>query len=203
METSMTPSEAKMTEGQIGRILEILGAQLRKHADEFPSDAVQQALGARMLSQKLFAVVREHVEACTDFVIRVVRQNRSYTPQEAIRATSRVEHLNDDVVAAMPRGEGEETEVVFFKVGKDISCKQLDEEYAIRGLVPADPYSLARVNEEDPAFADEHPNGTQWKDANGNYCYAFFLLWEGRRDVDVDRNAFDWVDVWWFAGVRK
>ena len=84
-----------------------------------------------------------------------------------------------------------------------ISDDDLEKEFELRGLKPADPVSVAAVNEADPAFADEKPHGTHWKDAKGNWYYAAFFRWNGKRRVDVDRSGNDWDDRWWFAGVRK
>lgn len=103
----------------------------------------------------------------------------------------------------MPRGDGDESDVIFFKPGRSVSDVDLDKEYALRGLVPADPYALAAVNEADPAFADEHPNGTHWKDADGNWCYTAFNRWNDGRFVDVCRDVRGWFAYWWFAGLRK
>ena len=198
----MTTSQ-EITEGQIGRVLEILGAQLRKHKAEFPSEAVQQALGVSTLPKELLQVFRSHVEVVSNFVIRTVRVNRTRTRSEAIDATGRVKYLHDDVVQEMPSAEWEEGEIIFFKIGKDISCKQLEEEYEKRGLVPVDPVALAAFNEAEPTFADEHPNATQWKDAYGKYCYALFERWSGARHVRVHRSGRAWDDPYSFAGVRK
>jgi hypothetical protein len=78
------------------------------------------------------------------------------------------------VVDAMPKGKGDEAEIVFFKPDLFqrhgfISDDDLDKEYKLRGLKPADPISVAAVNQDNPAFADDKPNGTHWKDANGNW----------------------------------
>ena len=89
-----------------------------------------------------------------DVIIRRMRVNRSRSPQEALAATGRKQYVTDAVVAHMPRGEGDEAEIFFFKVGRWISDDDLEKEYSSRGLVPADPFSLAAVNEADPAFAD-------------------------------------------------
>jgi hypothetical protein len=104
----------------------------------------------------------------------------------------------------MPKGEGEEVEVVFFRLSRWVSDTDLDKEYGLRDLKPADPYSLSAVNEADPDFTDEHPNGTHWQDANGNWCFAAFIRWDGdERSVNVDRDGNDWNGSWWFAGLRK
>lgn len=102
----------------------------------------------------------------------------------------------------MPRGEGEEAEVVFFKGNRRMSDEEVEKEYERYNLYPVDPYSLAKVNKDDPAFADEHPNATIWKDADGNWCFAAFIRWRGERRVDIGRSGSDRDDSWWFAGLR-
>ena len=202
MEKTITPSEP-ITEGQIGKLKELLNAKLQKHKAELPSNLMQQVLGIPELADELFAVIRKRVEAISDMIIRTVKVNRNRSAKEALKATGRAQYVDDSVVKAMPNGEGEDTEVVFFKIGSQISMDNLEKEYALRGLKPADPFSLSAVNEADPAFADEHPNGTQWKDKDGKWCYAFFDRDGDERYLVVDSLDDDWFDYWWFAGVRK
>lgn len=137
-----------------------------------------------------------------DMLTHHVTVDRTRSPQDAIAATGRNQYVNENVVAMMPRGEGDEADVIFFKLGRSVSDADLDKEYALRGLEPIDPYALAAVNEADPAFADEHPNGTHWKDADGNWCYIAFGRWRGVR-VFVRRDDGGWDDGWSFAGRRK
>lgn len=198
----MTPSESIST-GKIGKIQELLGAGLRKSG--LPDGPVQKVLEHQgdALTTELVAVIRKFVEAIGEMFSRIVKVNRKRTPKEALKATGRKLYVNDDVVEAMPRGEGTETEVHFFKVGKYLTDEELDKEYELRGLKPADPYSVAAVNEADPAFADEKPNGTHWKDKDGKWCFAAFNRWRGERRVGVDRDDDGWSGHWWFAGVRK
>ena len=203
MDKSITPS-GPVTEGQIGKLNQNITAKLLKNKKELPSDIFNEVLGDKTLIDEIYASIRKRVEARSNFIIRVVKVDRTRTPQQALKATGRTQYLTDDVVAEMPKGEGEETEVVFFKVGRTVNDLNLDKEYELRGLDPADPYSQAAVNEEDPAFADEHPNGTHWKDKDGKWCFAAFDRWRGdERDVRVDRGGGGWHDGWWFAGVRK
>lgn len=141
-------------------------------------------------------------------IVRRVRVNRARSPQEALDATGRKQYTDHKVVDSMPRGEGDEVEVVFFKPdlsdkGDHISSDDLKKEFEKRILEPADPYSLAAVNEADPAFADEHPNGTDWKNADGQWCFATFYRWDRERRVTVNLVDYDWLDFWWLAGVRK
>lgn len=202
MEKTMSPSK-KTTKGQINKAVAMYRALLEKYAPEFESSAVQQVLGQKELAKEQFQVLRCRVEVVSNLIIRTVKVNRSRSPKEAIVATGRVEYTNDDVVKSMPHGVGDNVEVIFFKIGKSVSEDSLENEYALRVLVPADPYSLAAVNEADSAFADSHPNGTHWKDENGKWCYAAFDRWGGERSVGVDRSVYDWGGYWWFAGLRK
>ncbi len=155
--------------------------------------------------------VRQELLKLSSMITRIVSVNRTRSPQEALNATGRKQYVNDSVVQSMPKGEGEETEVVFFKPDPSaydrsglISDDNLEKEFEKRGLKPVDPYSLAKVNEDDPSFADSHPNGTHWKDSDGCWCYTAFSRWNGsERRVSVNRHGNDWHDGWWFGGVRK
>lgn len=197
-----TPSKTATT-GQIDKAVATYRAMLEKHANEFNSEAVQTVLGQPELATEQLAVFRKRVEAISDLIVRKVTVDRTRTPKKVLDATGRTQYTTDGVVKAMPKGEGEEVEVVFFKLNGYVSDADLEKEYELRGLVPADPYSLAAVNEADPAFADEHPNGTHWKDGGDNWCYATFRRWDDVRGVYVGRGDDDWGGVWFFAGLRK
>lgn len=205
MVKTMTPSATTITSGQVGKLCDLLTAALRKSG--LPSEPVQQVLESQgdSLISEFVAAVRRRVEAVSDLIVRRVEVNRVRAPHKALKATGRRQYITEDVVVAMPRGEGEEAEVCFFKLGRYVSDDKLAEEYELRGLNPADPYSLAAVNEDDPTFADEHPNSTHWKDADGKWCYAAFNRWHAERNVNVHvhRRDHDWDDAWWFAGLRK
>ena len=203
----MTATE--MTDGQIENAVNKLRDAMRKHRSEITSDVAQQVLGVENLGMMMFTPFRERAEAVSNLIVRKDKVNRGRSQQEAIEATGRAQYTDRKVVDAMPKGEGDEVEVVFFKPDLSqrngfISDDDLEKEFELRGLKPADPISVAAVNEADPAFADEKPHGTHWKDAKGNWCYAAFSRWSGKRGVSVDRHgAFDWSGSWWFAGVRK
>ena len=199
----MIPSDETISAGQVGKIQEDLGAALRKSG--LLREPVQQVIEnqSAALNTELVAVVRKYVEMVSNIIVRRVPVNILRTPQQALDATGHKQYTNNDVVAAMPKGAGGEVEVHFFKLDRYISENDLEDEYASHGLKPADPYSLAAVNEADPAFADEHPNGTHWKDAKGKWCFAAFDRWDDGRELSVDRYDNDWLDYWWFAGVRK
>ena len=201
--TKVMTASKPMTDGQIENVVNKLRDALRKHRSEFSSEPVQQVLGVENLGMELMAPFRQRVEAVSNMITRRAKVNRTRNAQVAIDATGRRQYTDKDVVDAMPNGEGEEVEVVFFNLGRYVSDTDLDKEYELRGLKPADPFSLAAVNEVDPAFADQKPNVTHWKDSNGKWCYAAFYQWYGERLVYALRHVSGWVGGWWFAGLRK
>ncbi len=200
----VSQSVNSITAGQIGKVCDLLTAALRKSG--LQSEPMQQVLESQggALADEFVIAVRKRVEAVSNMIIRHAKVNRNRTTQQVLDATGRKQYTDSKVVKTMPKGEGDEADVFFFKLGRYVSDADLEKEYELRGLKPADSYSLAVINEADPAFADDHPNGTHWKDANGNWCYAAFDRWGGGgRVVDVHRSVDDWVDDWFFAGVRK
>ena len=143
-----------------------------------------------------------------DMIVRRVSVNRTRTPQATLDATGRKQYTDKDVVETMPMGEGEEADVYFFKPKPSeytrpgyMSDDDLEKCLEIRGIV-SDHYAQAAVNEEDPAFADDYPNGTHWKH-DGRWHFASFSHWLDERSVGVLRYDFGWDDDWWFGGVRK
>lgn len=181
-------ASAKFTAGQLNAIVKILGEK------NIPG----------ILDGSLKIVLNPAVaETPTDMISRRVRVNRNRTPQqEALYATKQCQYTYKEAVG-IPKREGEEVEVFFFRIGRLISDDDLQKEYDRRGLVP-DPYAQIAVNEADPAFADDHPNATHWKDSDGKWCYsAFGQRYVYGREVSFYRLAYGWDDFWWFAGVRK
>lgn len=147
--------------------------------------------------------MHSRVEATSNLITRHAIVSGDRDPEQTFITTSRAQYLNSDVVKSMPRGDGTEVDVIFFKVGRRLSDSDLGKEYELRGLVPADPYSQIAVNEADLAFADDHPNATHWKDADGNWCCAAFDDWGGGPGMLIGYSDDDWLDGWWFAGLRK
>ena len=199
---------AEMTDGQIENAVNKLRDAMREQRSSITSDAAQRVLGVENLGMMMFTPFRERAEAVSNFIVRTVKVNRGRSQQEAIEATGCAQYTDRKVVDAMPKGEGDEVEVVFFKPDLSnrngfISDDDLEKEFELRGLKPADPISVASVNEADPVLADENPHGTHWKDAKGNWCFAAFHRWYGEREVSVRRVDGGWHGLWSFAGVRK
>lgn len=144
------------------------------------------------------------------YIIRRVRVDRNQPPQEVLDATGRVQSIDSDVVESMPRGDGDEVEVILFQPEPweytrpgFMSDDDLEKCFERRSFIPADPYSIAGLNRDDLAFADENPHITHWKDADGDWCYATFHRWLGKRILDVNRHDCGWRGHWWFASLPK
>jgi len=154
--------------------------------------------------QSLLGVLRgTHEIKVKEILSFCVTIDRSLSPEQALKATGRKLYINDSVVATMPRSDKNEEEVFFVKRDRWTSDEEWDAHLDSLGLKPRDPFTLAKHNEDDPAFADDHPNCTHWKDADGKWCFVAFSRWNGERYVDVLRNDGAWHGDWWFAGVRK
>lgn len=202
MDEIMTPSE--MTNRQINKAVANYRAMLEKHASQFPSISVQQVLGSSGLAKKQFELFRELVEAESKTVTRSAPVNRTRTQMEALKATGRVQYVNEAVAIAIPTCIGDHVEMLFVNLGRTVACNKLDSELEKMGFeLIVDPVGLAAINEDDPAFADTHPNGTQWKDADGNYCCAVFRCWDAERRVRVRQDDLAWLARWWFPVRRK
>lgn len=207
-ETMIASVNETMTDGQLDDLAAKLRVAARKHRDEFPRDAAQEALGMPNLGMHLLAAFRKLVEDISKQVIRIVTVDRARSPMMALKASGRKLYLNDNVVNAIPRRTGEKARLVYFKPGPEcykngwLSCDALAAEYARRGLSP-DPQAQIDDNAANPEFADTTPNACQWVDADGNYCYATCSRWLVERYVYVYRGDDDWNDDWWFAGVPQ
>lgn len=209
----------KITDKQIKDAVKKFEHTLREHRSEIPSDVARQILAFENLGMLMFAPFRERAEAVSNLIVRMVTVNRSRSPQEALEATGREQYTDRKVMDAMPKGEGNEVvEVVFFtdrsKLDSFMSNDDLENEFDLHGLKPADPFSVAAVNEADPAFADKRRHLTHWKNAEGDWCCIQFGNCLGHRSVwvnnrgDGDSNLKDdkngsFNGVLWFAGIRK
>lgn len=142
--------------------------------------------------------------------VTIDRNQASYDFLKIIKATGRKFYIRIDVAETIPKGDSAEVDIVFFKPEPWeytkpgwMSDDDLEKCFELRNLEPADPYSLAKVNEDDSAFADEYPNSTHWKDDKGRWCFISFELRCDERRACVFYSRGDWSGDWWFAGIRK
>lgn len=193
------------TEDQVGHVLEMWKRRLKNRKltrNEAQTIITDGKLYLPVMDQATDVLVDRVRTNLTNTVIRMVKVDRNRTPQEVLDATKRNQYTDKKVVGTMPKGEGDEVEVTFFKLGRYVSDADLAKEYEARGLKP-DQYAQAAVNEADPGFADEHPNGSHWQRTDGGYNFLAFGRWHDERGVHCRRDDLDWFDDWWFAGVRK
>lgn len=205
MNKIMTPSvpTETTTAGQITKAVANYEAMLKKHASDFPVEIVQKVLGMSELAKKQFWLFRDFIEAESKTIVRRATVNRDRSQHEALTATGRNLYLNESVVRTMPTVSGD-IEAIFVNLGRNIDCDKLDDELGKLGFeIIVDPQGLAAINEADPAFADDYPNATQWKDGDGKFCCVIFDRWSDERSVFVDRNVICWHDYWWFPCRRK
>jgi hypothetical protein len=155
--------------------------------------------GTPELAKEQPKLFRQPVEERNALITRTVAVNRNRTPLDAFLATGRELYLNEAVVSGVPLGTEETVTMSFYCFKRLVTYDKLDEELAKLGLeLIVDPIAQAALNEAEPEFADTHPNGTQWKNADGKVCYAFFIGWYGERCVSVRQYGIDWHLYWWF-----
>ncbi len=187
---------------QIGIIKRTLEEAL--HKSKIPSAPTSEVLRheSAELAIDLVYVIRKHVESRSSIISRSVSV-RNRTPEEVyVHGMSwRNKHISVNVIASMPKRRAEEVEVTFFKVSRKMSDEELEKEFKKRRLVPVDPVTLAAVNEADETFGDTRPNGTHWKDEDGNWCRAIFGFFNKRRYMDVFSCHMGWDESFWVGGV--
>lgn len=181
---------ATSSTAQIDQAIKTYGGNLR---DEF----------VQSLERKLQEMI---AEAENTFTVIAKRVDYTRTPAEVIHATGRAEYVDWNVAATMPRrcqGVVENVEVVFFRTGRQLTAEEQEQACAERNL-DTDPYAQGAVNEQDAAFADKYPNGSQW-DRDGKVAsYLAFNRWsDDERGVSCSRSGGDWSGSWLCSGVRK
>lgn len=202
-----------MTLPQINKCVGNIRAMLEKHADNFPSDAVQAVLGDPDFAAEQFKIFRERVESRSGIIVRDFVADLSLVGMVAIDATGRRKFVDDCVVMAMPRAVVPGGKICFFGSGSKAttSFDEVEAGYSKRGLVAVDPHTLTAFNAANPGFADTYPNSTLWRNADDYPCSMSFgsgsmgLRGSGGRYVKVgmrNDNSY-WTSGNWFAGVSK
>lgn len=209
MDQLMTPSAtiiSTISDEQIDKFTAQFKATLVQHRKELGFREVEKILNSPQDMRDQWSVVRKAANAFASHSFSV---DRMCTPQQVIDATGRAQHVDPGVLEIMPRGAGKKAKIHFFVLDRDVTDDELEGEYAQRGLVPADAYTLCRFNELYPAFAIDYPNATHWKDVRqdviGEWCYIAFNRFFGVYTVYV-RYLFNvkvWFKGWFFAGLLQ
>lgn len=212
MAIPMNPSDENkmMTDGQIERLVDLLRQKLIKNRNEdrFVCDAVQAAIGSPALSKKLFGAVWETLYWQTYTILREnIQVNRRRRSEEMIAATEcNFSRFWEEEMRTIPNIKGPDSvNLYLFRLTRyNYGVEELMQEYESRRLRPADPYSLAALNEFDHDFVRTHEdNRTVWKSSKGWRYLSFGIDAADRRSVYVG-NVSDEEKIfgrYWFAGV--
>src|SRR3989344_698360 len=180
-----------------------LTARCRKHEKKLPSDIVQDVLKkeGNKLAEERFNALRARVERNAKVIVRHFKVDRTKTPEQLLAALGRKEsHVDREVLATMPTDGPEEGDLFFFPLKCNTPVTKIERVFEERGLIP-DYAAQMQVNADDPAFADERPNGMQW--GNYNYNCVSFGRWDDDRKVGVGRYCSYWDSCTLFAGRLK
>lgn len=203
-EASLNPS--KISNNQIRKLGGQLEYALRK-AEPFSAEAQDLIENSwDELKDETLAAISTAVQTVLDrkrnTITFKVKVKRGLNGQQVLDGTARKQYKTQSVVDSMPLLPGEseeEVEFVFFKANRSTPDSEVEGRLKEYGLVQ-DIAAQAQVNADHPEFADDHPNGASWKDANGNWCFASFYRWSVGREVSVSFGGFGWGVDCWFGG---
>jgi len=149
-------------------------------------------------------------------VIGTVRVDRTQDVRAALAATGRVIHRGDDgAIAAIPRGEGDEVEVLGFYASCSIYESKRRLLFRSFELEP-DPRAQIALNNRPALFGDE-PSYTFYNGPDHRTFYCQLGKWSGevhdkgqilKKETPpyVDAGPFTCDRMWsrgWFLGVRR
>jgi len=206
MTKSHDPSTKPVAHGQIGKFFAQLRLQLQKLSLKSKLFEEARKRYGKEMAAECAAVVQKYVDMVSNTIVHYVSVDRARSTLDALKACGRVLYVNEEVAATAPRGTGKKAKMTYFTprpecyVNGVLSCQKLDEEYKFHRLV-VDLQAQADDNAEKPEFTDTKRNACQWKDKDGNWCYAAFRRWRGEPLVNVYRLAYGWYDLWSFGGV--
>ena len=178
---------------QIDMFKRLLGSQLCDSG--LPKEEVEQAIriSGPAIARGMLAVVCKGVEAvrgADKTIIRPARVDRRRALWKIFPKGWYQFYGNDidavvpeNVLAAVPQGDGDEVDVHFFHLDYPVSLRELALEHALRGLKP-DLRAQAAVNENDREFSHSYPNYGCWLDPEGRWYSALFS-WNGNYRPEV------------------
>ena len=133
-------------------------------------------------------------------ITRVVNPDRSIIPGDALKATGFQVCAENNMVRAIPRGEGlGKIKITFFTLDEFLSNDQLERAYRRRGTKP-DPYAQITANQK-TGFGRMYPNGTHWKNKRGVWRSLYFTEYPGEYPRVTVIGPHGWAPGWWFGEV--
>lgn len=198
-----------LSPSQIGKLQEVFGAGLRK-SNPF-SDEAQD------LIENSWPLLRADLErACVEVVSRLIQRNRDTIAfeVEVDYDRNKVSIVSELYLAWHSADYGALSEIVppatgkrkvlfeFFQLDRKASDEEVGQERVARRLV-LDPYAQMAINEQNPWFADEHPNALSFRDRKGRWCYIARYWGGNQRIADSYRRRSVWEKGWYFGGTRS
>jgi hypothetical protein len=206
-----------ISDDQIVKIGKLVTAKLQKRKDDIPYSDIEIALEISDFADDIVGVIMKKITRRDDRMVRrIVDIMGGQSAEGALKSTRRSLSVDTTILDGVAVSEESEVEIAIFDIInnsgtlRSISYDDLDREYELRDLEPANLYALAAFNRSDPSFASIHENLTVWKDSNGRRCCALF----GHNDDGPggDPDSFVYVrfaesislnSMFRFAGVRK
>lgn len=136
-------------------------------------------------------------------IVRHTIIDLSISSKQALIRKGRVIYTTNPLeIASMISGNRTAEKVIFLPGDSWESDNERDTWLGSMNLKFCDPHTLAKVNEDDPAFADDFPNMTYWEDGDHKYQITF-CNWEGERQVGIFSSCSISSEGCWIATVSK
>ncbi len=138
---------------------------------------------------------------------RIIKVDTTLSPQDAwysINSITVSEGYNHDVLLAAPKAKAKKVKVYLIPFREELSPIELEERIDDIGFKLVDFVTLCDLNEQEMLLAMDYPNATQWRDENGNTCYAAFAYFDRKKPCKgVAYREKNWSTKWYFACVPK
>lgn len=193
-----------MTSGQIDKAVNNFRVLLEKHSKNLDQDLVQKALGNKRLADDMLSTFYRHIDIERPMLVLKAKIDLSLTPYQFLATINAQKNLDLKAVQFIPRVKSDEIEVCFFQLSRYVDDNQLEGEYKLRGLNPADPVSQIAVNIANPSFMQNHSNATHWNPFGLTYYFSTIMAGFEKPTINIGPcGGVGFGTKWWFAGVRK
>jgi len=171
----MIPSLEPISEGQIGKICELISTRLRKTLIQRKPLQIVLETEAVLMVDKIVTILTNMIRKKSDYFIYRVIVNRKRPPINALlnyahKHYESMDCVNLDIIKEIPYGKKEGTEDIYLFY-MDHYTTNWESEYEVRGLKPADLFAIVSLNDTNYPLPE---NITRWKGKNGQWCYCSF-----------------------------
>lgn len=106
--------------------------------------------------------------------------------------------LDHAVISSMPLLHGG-FNATWVSIGREVDFADVPAELRKHGReLIQDPIGVIAANQKDNKLSSEYPNGTQWQDREGNWCFVAFKFRYGKPVVHVGKGVDSWTADWFF-----